>query len=87
MINNRLNEVSFRQKLDPISKNMIKNHNPIGLLFNDVKHFDVQNPLIGSLVKELDIGEKKGLSKFLEKAPDIRDLGIKKRLNKLREKN
>ena len=33
------------------------------------------------------MGEKKGLSKFLEKAPDIRDLGIRKRLKKLREKN
>ena len=59
MINNRLNEVSFRQKLNPVSKNIIKNQNPIGLLFNDVKHFDVQNPLIGSLIKELDIGRKK----------------------------
>ena len=41
-----------------------------------MKHFDAQNPLIGSLIREVDIGKKKGLSKFLDKAPDIRDLSL-----------
>ena len=45
--NNRLNEASFRRRLDLISKNIIRNKNSIGLLFQDVKHFDVQNPVIG----------------------------------------
>ena len=57
--NNRLNEASFRRKLDPISKNIMKNQNPIELLFKDVKHFDAQKPVIGSFIREVDIGNKK----------------------------
>ena len=38
------------------------------------------------MIREVGIG-KKGLSKFLEKAPDIRELENKERLNKLREKD
>ena len=38
--NNRLNEASFRRRLNPISKNIISNKNLIKLLFKDVKHFD-----------------------------------------------
>ena len=57
--NNRLNEASFRRRLDPISKNILRNKNPIELLFKDAKHFDPQNPVIGSLIKEVDVGKKK----------------------------
>ena len=85
--NNRLNEASFRRRLDPISKKITRNKIPIELLFKDVKHFDAQNPVIGSLIKEVDVGKKKDLSKFLHKAPDIRDLEIQSRLNNLSEKN
>ena len=84
--NNRLNQASFQRRLDPISRNIIRNKNPIELL-KDVKHFDAQNPIIGYLIKELVIGKKKDLSKCLDKARDIRDLKIRSRLNKLREKN
>ena len=57
--NNRLNEASFRRRLDPISKNDIRNKNPIELLFKEVNHFDAQNPVIGSLIKEADLSKKK----------------------------
>ena len=56
---NRLNESSFRRRLDPISKNITRNKNPIELLSKNVKHFDAQNPVIGSLIKEADVGKKK----------------------------
>ena len=55
VINNRLNETSFRRRLDPISKN-IRNKNSIELLFKDVKLFHAQNPVIGSLMKKTDFG-------------------------------
>ena len=85
--NNRLNEASFRRRLNPISKNIISNKNLIELLFKDVKHFDAQKSVVGSLIKEVDVGKKKkDLSKFLGKAPDITDLEIQSRLNKLSEK-
>ena len=57
--NNRLNEASFRRRLNTISKNIIRDKNPIELLFKDVKHFDAQNPVIGSLIKEIDVGKKR----------------------------
>ena len=53
------NKASFRRRLDPISRNIIRNKNAIELLFKDVKHFDAQNHIIGSLIKEIDIGKKK----------------------------
>ena len=57
--NDRLNKASFRQKLDPISESIIKNQNSIKLIFRDIKHFDTQNPMTGSLIKEFDIGKKR----------------------------
>ena len=85
--NNRLNKASFKRRLDSVSKNIIRNTNQIELLFKDVKHFYAQNPVIGSLIKEDDVGKTKYWSKFLGKAPDIRDLEIQSRLHKFREKN
>ena len=61
MTNNRFNEASLEQKLDPISKNIIKNQNSIELLSKDVKHFDAQNSVIGSLIREVDIRKEKRL--------------------------
>ena len=58
--NDRLNEASFRRKLNHISKNIIKSKNRIKLLFSDIKHFDTQNPVIGYLICKIDIGKKKG---------------------------
>ena len=82
LTNKRLNEASFRRKLDLISKNIIKKQNPIELLFKDVKHFDAQTPVIGSWIQEVDIGRKKDLSKLLGKTPGINDSELRSRLNK-----
>ena len=55
----RINNASFRQKLDPISKNIIRRQNPLELVFEDISTFDAENPIVGSLLlKELDIGRK-----------------------------
>ena len=35
IVNNRLNEVSFKRRFNPISKNIIRNKNPIALLFKN----------------------------------------------------
>ena len=60
----KLNSASFRRKLDPIFKNIIRNQNPMEFLFKNLKHFDAQNSVIGNLIKEIDIVKKKDLSKF-----------------------
>ena len=43
----------------------------------------MQNPVIGSLIWEVDIDRKKDQNKFLDKAPAIRDLELRSRLKKL----
>ena len=51
----RINDVSFRQKLDLISKNILKGQNPLELVFEDISAFDAQNPIVGSLLREIDL--------------------------------
>lgn len=53
-----LNNTSFRQKLDPIVKNIFRRQNPLEMVFEDISRFDAQNPIVGSLLRELDIGKK-----------------------------
>ena len=79
----KLNSAGFRRKFDPISKNVIRNQNPIEFWCKDLKHFHAQNPVIGNFIKEVDIGQKKDKSKILKGAPDIIDL--RSRLNRLRD--
>ena len=49
----RINDASFRKKLDPISKNILRRQNPLELVFEYVSTFDAENPIVGSLVREL----------------------------------
>ena len=65
----RLNNASFRQKVDPISKNIFRRQNPLEFIFQDISTFDAQNPVVGSLLRELDIGKKDIASDLVKKAP------------------
>ena len=60
------NKASFKRKLDPMEKNVWRKENHPELLFKDVSNFDAQNLVIGSLIREIDIGKKDTLSKLLE---------------------
>ena len=53
-----INSESFRQKLDPIRKNILRRQNPIELVFENILTLDAENPIVGSLLKELDVGKK-----------------------------
>ena len=55
----RIYNANFRQKLDPISKNTSGRQNPLELVFEDISMFDAENPILGSLLKELDVGKKR----------------------------
>ena len=54
----RINNASFRQKLDPMAKNILKRQDPLELVFQDISTFDAQNAIVGSLLRELDVGKK-----------------------------
>ena len=54
----RINDASFRQKLDPISKNILRRQNPLELVFEDISTFDAENPIMESLLREIDLKKK-----------------------------
>ena len=85
----RFNEASVRHKLDPIVKSVWRTKNPLALLFKDVATFDAQNPVIGSLLRETDLGRKGRNSdlirKQLEKALDINETILINKLRKFKE--
>ena len=58
MTKDRIDSASFRQKLDLISKNILRRQNPLELVFKDISTFDAENRIVGSLLRELDIGKK-----------------------------
>ena len=53
----RINSTSFRQKLHPISKNILRRENPIELVIEVISTFDAENTIFSSLVKNLILGK------------------------------
>ena len=84
----RINNASFRQKRDPISKNIMRRQNPFEIAFEDTSTFDAENPIVGSLLKEIDIGKKDIASELIKNAPRPPgiDSAIRNRLNKLKDR-
>ena len=62
----RINDESSRQKLDPISKNVLRRQNPLGLVFEDISTFDAESPIVGSLLREIDTNKKQSDSDFIK---------------------
>ena len=54
----RINNASFQQILGPISKNILRRQNQLEFVFEDISTFDAENPIVGSLLRELDVGKK-----------------------------
>ena len=82
----RISNASFRQKLYPITKNILRRKNPLELVFEDIPTFDAENPIVGSLLREIDL-EKKGTdSDFIKNllSQPGREFEIRKRLDKLK---
>ena len=65
----RINDASYRQKLDPISKNILRRQNPLELVFEYISTFDAENPIVGSLLREIDIKQKQSNSDFIKSLP------------------
>ena len=84
----RINNASFRQRLDPISKNIFRRQNPLELVFEDISTFAGENPIVGSLLRELDIKNKQSDSDFIKSllSHPGKEFEIKKKLDKLRRK-
>ena len=63
----RLNNAILGQKLNPTAKNIFRRQKPLELVFKDISNFDAQNPIIGSLLKEIDFGKKNIASTLIKK--------------------
>ena len=61
----RINDASFRQRLDPISKNILRRQKHLELVFEDISTFDAENPTLGSLLREIDIKKKQQKSQIV----------------------
>ena len=67
----------------------MKKPNPIEVMFKDKSKFDVQNPVVGSLITQVVDNKKKEkeILRALDQAPSIRDLDIEKRFRELNNFN
>ena len=65
----RINDATFRQKLDPISKNILRRQNPLELVFEDISTFDAENPIVGSLLREIEFNKNLIDSDFIKSFP------------------
>ena len=81
---------------DPKYKYFKENNNPLDVVYREKAKFDIQNPIIGSLLKQInkskastgdDNHDFKLLNKKLDKAPNPKDLSIQQRFNKLFERD
>ena len=87
MARDRINNASLRQKLEPISGNILRRQNPSELVFKDISSFDAENPIVGSLLRELDVGKKVVASDLVKNAPGPpwQDFAIQNRLDRLKD--
>ena len=67
----RINDASFRQRLDPISKNILRRQNPLELVFEDISTFDAENPIVGSLLRETDVKKNSQIAILLYRCQAI----------------
>ena len=82
----RLSEASFRQKFYPITKNIIRGENPLKLVLM-LSTFGMENSLIGSRIREIDIRKKNLAGNIVNKASNSIDFEIKLRLEALEKNN
>ena len=57
-------------------------------VFEDISSFDAENPIVGSLLRELDVGKKVLASDHIKQTPGAlgQDFAIRNWLNKLRDR-
>ena len=74
---------------DPKYKYFRQNNNPLDVVYREKAKFDVQNPIIGDLLKEINkskLSEEEYFKKT-KTASDVKDLDIKERFNKIFERS
>ena len=75
------NNAAVRRELDQKYPTLMKKPNPVNVFFKDKAHFDVQNPIMGSLAAQVSNNEK-AIFEQIKKAPSTKDVTISERLEK-----
>ena len=73
----KISDASFRQRLDPISKNILRRQNPLELAFEDISTFDAENSIVGSLLREIDIKKNSRIAILLNICQAILEKNLK----------
>ena len=74
---------------DPTKYNFFKkNDNPLDLVYREQAKFDVQNPIIGSLLKQINRGRvtEENIKKAVSGAPNAKILDLEERFNNIFER-
>ena len=81
------NNAGVRRVLDQKYPNLMNKPTATNFIFKDKAKFDIQNPIIGSLYNEIltDKQKEEGILKQIAKAPNLKDIEIKKRLENLKK--
>ena len=75
----KFNNTSVRRVLETKYQSVMKKSNPIDAVFKDKAKFDTQNPIIGTLLTQMQSGKtksKKTIENQLKGAPSIKDLQV-----------
>ena len=86
----KFNNASVRRVFDTKYPSVMKKSNPIDVAFKDKAKFETYNPIIGTLLTQIESGKsknEKAIENQLKGAPSIKDLMIAERLERLREGN
>ena len=67
----------------------MRRQNPLEVVFEDISTFDAENPVVGSLLREIDINKNQSESDFIKSLPSHpgKEFEIQKRLDRLKGKN
>ena len=82
---NDFNNAGIRHALDQKYPTIMGKPTATNFIFKDKAKFDIQNPVIGGIYNEILTNKQKENKQInqISQAPDIRDLDIRKRLDKL----
>ena len=83
------NNASIRKTLDTKYPSVMKKSNPIDVVFKDKAKFDVQNPIVDSLIAQVQQykAREREYLKELAQAPAVKDIDIGRRLRELKDFN
>ena len=86
VIDGGFNDDAVRTELDLKYPSIMKKPNPIDVIFREKAKFRVQNPIIGSLVAQVQESKtnEKVILNQISGAPSTKDIELEERLAKLR---